>query len=341
MNDLLAGLLSALVATNTPQAVSNLVQQKTGVSVRIPDPNDPAEKAYQKVLAEDDRAVEEITRWRNESEKAGTKPDEIENGLLSNRIRQRAAPIRQAYDVFLQQYPKHVNGRIAYGAFLAEIGEETEGARQLEKAVEADGQSAAALNNLANYYGHNGRVREAFSLYDRAMRAEPREALYCENLATTVFLFRKDAMAHYQLSEAEVFGKAIGLYRKAVELDPLNFDRAVELAKTYYGVRLPETDDASARRQAALKLADEAIAAWEGAYKIAPGDDERQGVRLHYARWHINAGRLDLARQQLEAVTSEAFSAGKTTLLKRLERLSSETNAPPPLPAPAADPPKP
>jgi hypothetical protein len=31
--------LSALLATNQPQAVSNLVQQQTGVSVQIVNPN--------------------------------------------------------------------------------------------------------------------------------------------------------------------------------------------------------------------------------------------------------------------------------------------------------------
>ena len=48
MNDLTIGLLSALLATNQPLAVSNLVQQHTGVSVSMPNPNDPAEQELQK-----------------------------------------------------------------------------------------------------------------------------------------------------------------------------------------------------------------------------------------------------------------------------------------------------
>ena len=49
MSDLTIGLLGALLATNQPLAVSNLVQQQTGVSVAIVNPNDPAEQ--RRVLA--------------------------------------------------------------------------------------------------------------------------------------------------------------------------------------------------------------------------------------------------------------------------------------------------
>lgn len=327
MNDLLAGLLSALVATNTPQAVSNLVQQKTGITVAIPDPNDPVERAYQKVLAEDDEALAEISRWREENEKSGIKSNEIEAALFLNRIRQRVAPVRKSYEGFLQQHPKHTNARIAYAAFLAETGDEPESGRQLEKAVELDADNPAALNNLANHYGHNGDLTKAFILYERAVKMAPTEPLYLDNLATTVFLFRRDAMAHYKISEQEVFAKALGLYRKALELDPSNFDRAVELAKSYYGVRPAPSEDTEARRKAELKLGDEALAAWEGAYKIATEDAEREGVRLHFARWQINMGRLDEALKNLDSVTNTTFAASKRSLLKKLESVRDRSKA--------------
>src|ERR1035438_2426022 len=69
VSDLIAGLLAALVATNTPTAVSNLVQEKTGISVQVPDPSDPVEQAFRKLEAEDDDAVAEIEKW---SDEAGT-----------------------------------------------------------------------------------------------------------------------------------------------------------------------------------------------------------------------------------------------------------------------------
>ena len=102
-------------------------------------------------------------------------------------------------------------------------------------------------------------------------------------------------------------------------MDPANFDRAVELAKTYYGIRLPATEDPEARRKAEIKLGEEALAAWAAAQKLAASDQEREGVCLHFARWQINLGRLDEARKNLDAVTNATFATGKKNLLKKLE----------------------
>ena len=52
MNDFLIGLLSALIATNQPVAVSNFVARTTGVSVQLPDPNDPIEREKAETLAQ-------------------------------------------------------------------------------------------------------------------------------------------------------------------------------------------------------------------------------------------------------------------------------------------------
>lgn len=319
MNDLLAGLLSALVATNAPLAVSNLVHQKTGLALAVTDRNDPVEKRYQAVLLEDDAAVAEFTRWREAHAQLGsTSRDGVDVALLNNRIRQRAAPVRSAYEAFLAEHPRHANARIAFAAFLEEIGEDEESGRQLERAVEFNPDSPVALNNLANHYGHSGEVTNAFTLYERAIRLSPAEPLYCENLATTVFLFRRDAMAHYRITEPDVFAKALGLYRQALDLDP-TFDRAVELAKSYYGVRLTAIEDPERRRQAERKLAEDALAAWRHAQTLAANETDREGVRLHFARWQIQLGRTDEARRELQAVTNATFATGKGTLLKKLE----------------------
>jgi len=333
VNDLLAGLLSALVATNAPLAVSNLVHQKTGLALDVRNPNDPVEIAYQKLLMDDDAALMEIARWREQAGKDDVKSSEVEISLLNNRIRQRAAPVRRSYELFLEQNPKYTNARIAFAAFLDEIGEETAAEAQLETAVNSDTNSPAALNNLANHFGHNGKIGKAFDLYERAIKLAPMEPLYYENLGTSVFMFRRDAMAHYRIDEQEVFAKALALYRKALELDPRNFDRAVELAKSYYGVKLPPTSTPQARQQAELKLADEALDAWQMAYKIAESDEEREGVRLHFARWQINARRFDEAQKELNAITNETFAVSKKTLLKKLtteESKAADTASPTP-----------
>src|SRR5438876_11815533 len=63
MNDLLLGLLGALVATNPPAAVSNMVLKKTGLAITVPATNDPLEKEFQQLMADDDAAQAEVDDW--------------------------------------------------------------------------------------------------------------------------------------------------------------------------------------------------------------------------------------------------------------------------------------
>ena len=77
MNSFLISLLSALVATNEPSAVSNLIANTTGVSVNQPDHNDPAEKEYQKLLDDDDTAQTEADKWIRENRVFDEKGGEI------------------------------------------------------------------------------------------------------------------------------------------------------------------------------------------------------------------------------------------------------------------------
>lgn len=327
MNDLLIGLLSAVMATNQPAALSNLVQQKIGLSVPIVDPQDPVEQRYAKLLEEDDAALAEIDGWIKESQEIPEDgPDSaVQKTILRAKIDQRMESVQKAYEDFLRLHPKHTRARMAYGSFLSDRQKEEEAAQQWEKARELDPSEPAAWNNLANYYGHNGPVDKAFTYYEKAIELNPSESVYYHNFGTTVYLFRRSAMEHYRINEQQVFDKAMELYAQAIKLDPDNFQLATEVAQTYYGIKPPKTGDPEQDRQAAAALADKALAAWQYAFKLAGDDIERQGVLIHYARIQINAGRLEEARQHLGAVTNQMFNATKKSLLNKLEK--QETNA--------------
>lgn len=331
MNDLLIGLLSALVATNTPLAMSNLVQKKTGLAVAVANPNDPLAQAVKKLMEADDAAQAEVDRWIQERQKLDRKESDVEQAAFRAKLLRRFEPVKKGYESFLEAHPNHAEALLAYGSFLNDIGEEEAAEAQWEKARNADPKNPATWNNLANQFGHNGDVKKAFGYYAKAIELEPDESVYYQNLATTVFLFRKDAMEHYQITEAQVFEKAMALYQKALALDPQNFRLAAEVAQTYYGIRSAKGEDTEAHRAAERKLADEAMAAWRTALKLADNDLERESVHLHLTRWQINTGRYKEAQQSLNLVTNETLAASKKTLTRRLaesEGRGQKTNAP-------------
>lgn len=318
MSDLLVGLLSALVATNQPVALSNLVVKTTGVAVEITDPNDPVEKEYRKLLEEDDAAQEEVDRWIRQNEAFKEQGAGVSEARLRARVVERLEKVRKSYQDFLQAHPEHARARLAYGSFLMDIREEDEAVREMEKARELDPKNPAAWNNLANYYGHRSPVKKAFEYYAKAIELNPNEPVYFQNFATTVFLFRKDAMEFYHIDEPEVFNRALELYRKAMKLDPDNFVLASDYAQSYYGIR--------PMRHA------EAIAAWEEAMKVAVNDEEREGVHIHLARIKLDAGRFDEVHRHLNQVTNAVYGVHKNRLMRNLaerEGKSKETNAPP------------
>jgi tetratricopeptide (TPR) repeat protein len=310
VNDLTIGLLSALLATNQPQAVSNLIEQHTGLSVTMANPNDPAELELQRLMADDDAAQSQVDQWIRDNNAfaangAGESKDE-----LNKRILARLDSVRKGYEDFLRRNTNSARGYLAYGSFLNDIGDEENAAAQDEKSRQLDPKNPAAWNNLANYYGEHGPVTNAFAYYAEAIELNPNEPVYYQNLATTVYLFRKDAREFYGLGEQQVFDKALELYRKAMRLSPDDFPLATDYAMSYYGIRPLRTNDA--------------LVAWTNALQIAHDDNEREGVYIHLARIKMGVGRLAEAHAQLDAVTNAAFAG----LKDRLERSLAEREHP-------------
>ena len=314
MGDLTIGLLGALLATNQPLAVSNLVQQQTGISIAIANPNDPTEQELHQLMEDDEAALAEVDRWiQTNNALAATGAGESKEAL-NLRIRARLDTVRTNYTSFLRRHPDSSRGYMAYGSFLDDIGDEEAGKVQFENAAQLDPKNPAAWNNLANYYGENGPLTNAFADYARAIELDPTEPVYYQNFATTVYLFRKDARAFYGISEQQVFDKALALYLKAMELDPDNFALAVDYAESYYGIRPLRTN--------------EALVAWTNVLKVAHNEVEREGVFIHLARVKTAAGFFNEARAQLAAVTNDFYADLKRQLERNLvQRESAATNA--------------
>jgi tetratricopeptide (TPR) repeat protein len=315
-------LLGVLVAANPLTAATNLVAGATNPPpVTIPDANDPVEKEYKKLMEDDDAAQAEVDDWIKDNEQAVAKGAGVPSADLQRRIRERFAPIGKAYADFLARHPDHARARVAYGSFLGDLQDEDGAREQWEKALALNSKDPAVYNNLANLYGHIGPVKKAFEYYAKAIELNPKEAIYYHNFGTTVYLFRKDAMEFYHLTEQQVYDKALELYSQALKLDPKDFPLASDVAQTYYGIKPLRTE--------------EALKAWTNTLALAHDEMEREGVYLHLARIKLAAERFAEARAHLTGVTNQMYDVLKKRLARNLdeqERAAKGTNAPPPVP---------
>ena len=327
MSDLAVSLLSALLATNQPQAVSNLVQEQTGISVPVPNAGDPEEQALHAVMLDDDTALDEVHAWMSTNQI----PRSDTNGTarLNAKIRERLDEVKQNYQNFLHSHANSARGFLAYGSFLNDIGEEDAAKAQYENSRLLDPKDPAVWNQLANYYGEYGELTNAFADYTEAIRLDPAEPVYYQNFATTVYLYRKDAREFYGINEQQVFDKALDLYRQAIKLAPDDLVLATDYAESYYGIKPLRTNDA--------------LTAWSDCLKLCKDENERQGILIHLARVKISAGMFDEAQANLDTITNQSFADLKSRLERSLvDHKDKPTNSPPKLPArPPAPPAKP
>lgn len=261
---------------------------------------------YQKIVEQDEAALEQIEKIVNEFDQFAEKGAAGPRGVLLAKIDELVGGVKKSYEDFLQRNPKHVDGRLAYGSFLNEIGEEQEAVAQWEKARTLDPKNPSAWNNLANVFGHRGPVKKAFQYYEKAIELDPKEPIYLQNLATTVYLYRKDAVETYRIDEEQVFNKSLDLYRRAMKLDPTNLVLATDYAQSYYGIR-------------PLRV-EEALSAWNHCLTVAKSDLEKQGIYVHLARIEWMAGKLDEAQKHLDLVNHPEMQDLKSRVQRNVEK---------------------
>jgi tetratricopeptide (TPR) repeat protein len=317
VSDLLVGLLSAVLATNAPQAVSNFVAEKTGIAIPVLDTNDPVEAEYYKVLLDDDAAEKDVLHWTDDAEAFDKAAGHDPKVTLHLKIQHRLEAVRHEYENFLQKHPDHVNGHLAFGSFLNDIHDEDGAVNHWDTARRLAPRNPAAWNNLANYYGHRGPLTNAFEYYAKAIELDPNESVYYHNLAVTIYLFRKDAGEYFKLTEAEVFDKALELYREAIKLAPDDFVLYSDYAECFYGTNPPRWKDG--------------LEAWTGALKIAHDEDELEGVYIHLARINLKLGNYDQVRMRLSGVTNQEYAILKNRILANLNEAiaKDQTNTSP------------
>jgi tetratricopeptide (TPR) repeat protein len=297
---LFAGFLGAILAASQLSAQTNPIPESpTNTETST---NDPVAVELDQLMVDDDAAMDEVDGWiRTNREQAANESSESKQEL-NQRINKRLGGVQQNYQDFINRHPDYGPGHLAYGSFLEDIGKEDLAVGEYETATKVDPKNPAGWNDLGNYYGENGPLTNAFIDYQKAIDLDPSEPVYYQNLATTVYVYRRDAMQFFQISEQQDFDKALALYQKAVQLDPNDFELASDYAETYYGIKPLRTNDA--------------LLAWTNALGVAQTDVEREAVYIHLARIKYLVGRYDEASAQLEIVTNSMYD----DLKNRIER---------------------
>ncbi len=295
----------------------------------IRDPRQhPSYLEFQRIMAKDDEAQLLVNNLIKKAEAYATAGADVSQQAINSQIFDVIQPVREAYEDFLRRYPNHVGAHLALGSFLSDFGEEVEGMERWEKARELDPANPAAWNNLAGFYGHFGPIRKSFEYYEKAIALVPNESIYWSNLATMTQVFRKDALAYYDLEDDQaVIRKSLEFYQKAWAMNPNDFPLATDIGQTYYF--LTPFDFEAAEK------------AWKRALLLAGDDIEREGIHIHQARIHIRARKWDEASSYLSRIQHPMYQSLKATLEKRLERekaeVMEEKSQPQPQPQPQTD----
>jgi len=310
VNYFLVALICAVFAASPEPKLKKAAKAPKAATEEGEQKKDPVEEAYEKLLEQDEAALKEVERLNAEFERFDAKGAAGSRAVLAGKIDQTLQPVRKAYEEFLLNHSSHVDGRIAYGSFLNEIGEEEDAIVQWEKARELDPKNPSPWNNLANVYAHIGPIKKAFQYYEKAIELDPKEPVYLQNLATTTYLFRKDAAETYRIDEEGVFAKALELYQRAMKLDPDNILLATDYAQCFYGIKPLRAEDA--------------VAAWKHALTLAKSDAEKEGIYIHLARVELNSGRFGEADQHLSMVKDPEMNELRDRLKRNLEKKKAD-----------------
>ncbi len=175
--------MGALIATNQPAAVSNLVTQTTGLTISIPDPNDPVEIEYHKLTADDDAAQAEVDSWIRENgtpslRKAAAKSPPSSTPASAPALRARQKSLHR----FPRAPPRPRSAPTSPMAVFSPTYQDEDAANdEFEKARVRDPKNPAPWNQLANEFTHHGPVDKAFPYYEKAIELNSNEPIYYQN----------------------------------------------------------------------------------------------------------------------------------------------------------------
>jgi tetratricopeptide (TPR) repeat protein len=261
-----------------------------------------AEFQYQRLLKQEQVVSQRLNDFRPRYLALLKAAEADEAAALLKQLEADINSVEAAFGNFLAEHPAHARAMGVFGNFLEDIGKADEACRWWSRAVAISAKNPDLLNNLANYYGHNGEAARAIRLYEEAIRLNPTEAVYHFNLGNMYYLFRNEAAEVHGWDLDQIFRESLGQFRIARDLEPNNFEYATAYAETFYGVNFLKQRIAW----------EEALKAWQYCLGMNLDSGQKDYVKVHLVRLNLYTGN------PMEAVRSA--SEIKSQELRRVAR---------------------
>ena len=237
--------------------------------------------------------------------------------LSEQELTRRAQQILSAYESYLEDNPRDVNGLILYGKFLRRMGQPRHATGLFLEADKIDPRLAVVKQNIANYLVEEGRLADALPFLLKAVELEPKEPVYHHQLGTFLFLFKEDLLS-LGIASAQTNDRSMHeAFRSASKLAPGNFEYKLRYAQSFFDISDPDWD--------------KALGVWQDLRNQARDRpvSEREYLALGEARAMTQLGRGKEAVTILKSITSPSLRATRESLIKELKE-SDATRKPSP-----------
>jgi tetratricopeptide (TPR) repeat protein len=186
-------------------------------------------------------------------------------------VRGAVNALAEKYRAFIRKYPGNTDARNYLGGLYYDFGMPEKAFREWRTGLKINPRNPYLHNNIAEYYSHtSGEAEKAIAETRTAIGLKPDVAVFHFNLATYYDVFRFVVLPEFKSSEG-VFEECLKEYRKAVELEPANFEYASTYAQTLtYSPKFWRIKDSHP--------VSEKIKAWEYCLPLAPDPQRKEFI---------------------------------------------------------------
>jgi len=249
-----------------------------------------------------DFASDRLFQITSREEQIYKKIAEDPNFYSADDLDRRINELVQSYRTYLTEHPDDVNALILYGKLLRRVELNEEAFNAFLKADSLDPKIAVVKQQIGTHLAEQGKGKAALPFYFSAVELEPETAVYHFALGQLLYAFRSEYLEDHLFTSDALERETLKAFRKAVSLEPDNFDFQMRLGEAYYDMASPDWKTA--------------LLHWNQMKKDF-GDEQLRVeiIDLHRANVLAKLGRYSEAKELAEAITEPNLQFSKQQVL--------------------------